>query len=104
MGANSYPNNSVVANTTAVRAPPNNISPQNDAPLKLESKTNPAMAATKAQNFEFIFALAIIVVTITLFVLGNLYWNERYYTPEEGLGYYLGLVGGSMMLLALSRN
>jgi hypothetical protein len=38
---------------------------------------------------------------VVLFVIGRLYWDERYYVPEEGLGYWLGLVGGVMMLLAM---
>jgi len=52
------------------------------------------------KNSETYFALGLIALTVTIFILGNKYWDERYYVPDEGLGYYLGLVGGVMMLLA----
>jgi hypothetical protein len=29
-----------------------------------------------------------------------MFYDDRYYMPEEGLGYWLGLIGGVMMLLA----
>jgi len=54
----------------------------------------------RGNNFEFYFALGLIGVSSGIFILGNMYWDERYYVPDEGLGYYLGLVGGVMMLLA----
>ncbi len=54
-----------------------------------------------ARRMELFFALGLIVFMIALFVFGRLYWDERYYVPEEGLGYWLGLVGGVMMLLAM---
>ncbi len=42
----------------------------------------------------------------TLVVAGLLYWGyyahlERYISPQRGLGYWLGIVGGSMMVLLL---
>jgi hypothetical protein len=42
----------------------------------------------------------------TLVVTGLLYWGydahlERYISPQRGLGYWLGIVGGSMMVLLL---
>jgi hypothetical protein len=42
----------------------------------------------------------------TLAVAGLLYWGyyahlERYISPQRGLGYWLGIVGGSMMVLLL---
>lgn len=49
---------------------------------------------------ELYFAVSLLIIFVTLFVLGNRFWDERYYIPEEGLGYYLGLTGGSMMLIA----
>jgi len=46
---------------------------------------------------------------IFIFVVGLLYagWHfptERYITPERGLGYALGIVGGSMMLLLFTYS
>jgi hypothetical protein len=54
-----------------------------------------------ARRAELYFALGLILFMAALFVVGRLYWDERYYVPEEGLGYWLGLVGGVMMLLAM---
>ena len=54
-----------------------------------------------AKRGELYFALGLIFFMVLLFGLGRIFWDERYYVPEEGLGYWLGLVGGVMMLLAL---
>lgn len=54
-----------------------------------------------ARRTELFFALGLILFMAVLFVVGRIYWDERYYVPEEGLGYWLGLVGGVMMLLAM---
>lgn len=53
-----------------------------------------------ARRSELFFALGMVLFMVVLFVLGRMYWDERYYVPEEGLGYGLGLVGGVMMLVA----
>jgi hypothetical protein len=55
---------------------------------------------TLARRSELFFALGMVLFVAVLFVLGRLYWDERYYIPEEGLGYALGLIGGIMMLIA----
>lgn len=54
-----------------------------------------------AQRGELFLAIGLILFMVVLFVVGRIYWDERYYVPEEGLGYWLGLVGGVMMLLAM---
>jgi hypothetical protein len=54
-----------------------------------------------ARRGELYLALGLILFMAVLFMLGRLYWDERYYVSEEGLGYWLGLVGGVMMLLAM---
>lgn len=53
-----------------------------------------------ARKGEIIFALMLVALFVATFVAGYFLWSERYYTPEEGLGYYLGMVGGIMMLMA----
>lgn len=53
-----------------------------------------------AKRMEIFFALGLVLVMAVLFVLGRLYWDDRYYVAEEGLGYGMGLVGGVMMLFA----
>ena len=55
-----------------------------------------------ARRAELFLALGLILFMVVLFVVGRIYWDERYYVPEEGLGYWLGLVGGLMMLLAMA--
>src|ERR1700680_3307699 len=41
------------------------------------------------------------IVTAALVVWGMHAHLERYITPQRGLGYWLGIIGGSMMLLLL---
>lgn len=53
-----------------------------------------------ANRGELVLALGLVLFVCVLFVLGRIYWDERYYVAEEGLGYALGLTGGIMMLLA----
>lgn len=55
-----------------------------------------------AKHSELYMALGLVGFMAVLFVFGRIYYDERYYSPEEGIGYYLGLVGGSMMLVALA--
>jgi hypothetical protein len=46
-------------------------------------------------------SLAVTLASIAALVVGWLNRNDGHLTPESGLGYWLGLVGGSMMLLLL---
>lgn len=54
-----------------------------------------------ARRGELFLAIGLMLFMVVLFVMGRIYWDERYYVPEEGIGYWLGLVGGVMMLLAM---
>jgi len=45
-------------------------------------------------------SLCLLGSMIVLFGVGRVYWDERYYVPEEGFGYGLGLTGGILMLFA----
>lgn len=54
-----------------------------------------------ARSAELFLAIGLMLFMVVLFVVGRIYWDERYYVPEEGVGYWLGLVGGVMMLLAM---
>ena len=78
-----------------------NIS-QIPSPVRPLKKTSQVKIIKKTSALETYFAVILIVLVSSIFVLGNKYWDDRYYTPEEGVGYYLGLVGGSMMLLAFA--
>jgi len=55
-------------------------------------------------RFELFLAMGLMAFMTTLFILGYFLWDERYYIPAEGLGYYLGMTGGIMMLLAYSYS
>lgn len=86
-----------------------------EVPARVEKATSPPPPSNKkpvdadvehdvkqlAQRGELYFALGLIGCMAALFVAGRIYWDDRYYVPEEGLGYWLGLVGGVMMLLAM---
>jgi hypothetical protein len=83
------------------------LSPEKPAAAKApaETKTSTDTAAHDVQQLarrgELFIAFGLIALVVVMFVVGRLYWDERYYVPEEGLGYWLGLVGGVMMLLAM---
>lgn len=95
--------NSIAETGREVRAEPQAV--QRPAPVHepATQDSQPAAIDIKqlARRIELFFALGMIVFVIALGVLGRIYWDERYYVPEEGLGYGLGLVGGIMMLLAM---
>lgn len=55
-----------------------------------------------ASRNEMFVAIGLYVFVIGLFVTGRALYDDRYYTPEEGFGYWIGLVGGVMMLLAFA--
>jgi hypothetical protein len=62
----------------------------------LDSKTLKRLA----RRGELFFAVGLVLFVCALYALGRIYWDERYYVAEEGLGYGLGLTGGIMMLCA----
>jgi len=81
----------------------------NNMTIEMSPSAGPAKKTTGthdvkqlARDTELFFALGLILFMVTLFVVGRSYWDERYYVAEEGLGYWLGLVGGVMMLLAMT--
>ncbi len=57
-----------------------------------------------AKSNEIYIAFGMVVFFVCLFIGGQHYWDERYYIPEEGLGYFLGLTGGIIMLLAMAYS
>jgi hypothetical protein len=57
-----------------------------------------------ANRFELYLAYGLILLFIAVFALGRVYWDDRYYIPDEGVGYALGMTGGIMMLLALGYS
>ena len=57
-----------------------------------------------ARSNELYLALAMVLFFIGLYATGYRYWDERYYIPEEGLGYFMGLAGGVIMLLAMAYS
>jgi len=41
---------------------------------------------------------------LAIWVLGTQYWDERYYTAEEGIGYWMGISGGVLILFAMTYS
>jgi hypothetical protein len=59
----------------------------------------PSIVSPKAPRLHW--PLIWTIVTAALVVWGMHAHLERYITPQRGLGYWLGIIGGSMMLLLL---
>lgn len=51
-------------------------------------------------QLETLKALSLVVIPTAGFFIGREWYDESYYRAEDGLGYWLGLVGGVIMLLA----
>lgn len=74
---------------------------------KISVITSPSPAAAKvsveklARRGELSLALALPLLFVAVYFYGRMHWNERMYTAQEGLGYFFGLAGGIMMLIAL---
>jgi hypothetical protein len=76
---------------------------RDEAPAPVSGKkTNPVHKL--ARSNELYIAFGVIIFFICLFAAGRFYWDERYYIAEEGLGYFLGLGGGIIMLLAMTYS
>lgn len=76
------------------------VTQQRGAASAIPKKISPTDFAKLNSPFENFVALGVIAMVIGIFVLCRLYWDENIYTPEEGLGYYMGMIGGIMMLVA----
>jgi hypothetical protein len=68
--------------------------------------TNPARRRSHFAHYlthpgELIIPLGFSAVLTAVLITGFLNRNEGYLTPEHGLGYWLGILGGSSMLLLL---
>lgn len=68
------------------------------------SKLSPQASESELKKisspYETLLAVMILLLAAGLFFAGRAWWNDSYYTADDGLGYYLGLVGGVVMLLA----
>ena len=62
--------------------------------------TSPSLAAFK----DFFGALSFLGILILTWFAGVAYWDERYYVAEEGLGYWMGIIGGLLMLFAMTYS
>lgn len=65
-------------------------------------KSNPVDKLAKSN--ELYIAFGMVAFFVCLYIAGRHYWDERYYVAEEGLGYFLGLIGGIIMLLAMAYS
>jgi len=50
---------------------------------------------------DIAFSLGMLSLVAAIWLIGGEVWDDRYYTAEEGLGYWLGITGGVLMLIAL---
>ncbi len=69
------------------------------ARLAVPPEAAPAKIPAQAMKPRLTPAAAFGVAAALLLILGWLLPTERYITPKRGLGYSLGIIGGSMMLL-----
>jgi len=95
---------SLSTSPTSAKAPPDTPKSVSATPHSFSGVKAKGVAGDVSQlarRAELYFALGLLVFMVLLFVMGRIYWDERYYHPEEGVGYWLGLVGGVMMLLAM---
>lgn len=53
-----------------------------------------------AKGRELWISFSLVLMFSLTYIVGKLLWNEQLYSAEKGLGYYFGLSGGVMMLLA----
>lgn len=80
-----------------------------EPPPAVDTSTPTGTKKTKAveklaRSSELYLAFAMVAFYALVFIAGHHYWDERYYIPEEGLGYFLGLTGGIIMLLAMGYS
>jgi len=86
---------SVPQATTALRSVP---PPARVVPKSAPSRPNLNYKARTALDTS---ALVFTLLISTLIVIGWLNREEGYLTPEHGMGYWLGIIGGSLMLFLL---
>lgn len=86
-----------VAGAAAMVPPPATLAPDVSA-----ATTALGPSGSEASGWKrHLPALAFAVATVAAIVIGLVADTERYLTAESGLGYALGIVGGSMMLALL---
>jgi len=93
-------NSSQLANTGSIAT---KQAPAVDAPTSASAKKSKAVDKL-ARSSELYIAFGMVAFYALIFITGRYYWDERYYIPEEGLGYFLGLIGGIVMLLAMAYS
>jgi hypothetical protein len=69
-----------------------------------EKMHQPKAVDKLARPTELYLAFGMVIFFMILYAAGHRYWDERYYIPETGLGYFLGLSGGIIMLLAMAYS
>jgi hypothetical protein len=85
----------------AGRAPParSAASPATGTPSQAAPARKPQPEPAKKTRRLLTPTAIFTVVTTVLLILGWYLPTDRYITPKRGVGYWLGIVGGSMMLL-----
>ncbi|WP_455210729.1 hypothetical protein [Kaarinaea lacus] len=96
--ANSQLNSNQRSSTHQQQAP---SSKQAQSPLAAKQVSSSELGKL-ASRTEMFVAIGLYVFVAALFFSGRVLYDDRYYTPEEGFGYWIGLTGGVMMLLAFA--
>ncbi len=86
--------------SSVVQKQPSSPNPA-QSPLAAKQVSKAEMGKLASRN-EMFMAIGLCIFVAALFVGGRAFYDDRYYTPEEGLGYWIGLIGGVMMLLAFA--
>ena len=74
---------------------------QTQSPLDPQQVSKTELTKLASRNEMFV-AIGLFAFMAILYFAGRALYDDRYYTPEEGLGYWLGLTGGVMMLLGMA--
>lgn len=70
------------------------------APAPLSAHSSATKLKRLGGRIEVLKAALLVVLPTLAFFLGREWYDESYYRAEDGLGYWMGLVGGVIMLLA----
>jgi len=71
---------------------------------KIQPTDNAKQLKTLGNKSEIVLAFGLVGIVVALFIFGRANWNEDLYTPEEGIGYTMGLTAGIMILLACTYS
>lgn len=66
------------------------------------TSTQQSLSRKQSGSRDLAGSVFLLLLMAAIWLLGERYWDERYYIAEEGLGYWMGIVGGVLMLFAMT--